>query len=59
MHYTWFEARVVSGVVAVNEKKFDQFDYLAPADLDGMSDISPNTRNLVNRIKSGAISFAR
>jgi 8-oxo-dGTP diphosphatase len=59
MIYTWFLARVEKGKPHPQESHIhDEFRYLEISKLQDMpSEISPNTRNLVNEISIGTIKL--
>jgi mutator protein MutT len=59
MVYTWFLADVVSGVPSVQEPAtHDRCEFLSLASLTEMdAELSPNTRNFLNELRSGKISI--
>ena len=57
MSYVWFKARILSGTPKLMEKSFDKLEHFAWDELRKRTDLSENTKNLVNAYYNNKISL--
>ena len=49
MKYNWFEAKIVTGIPALKEEKFDKLKYFSNEELQKLKDLSKNMKNFIKK----------